>query len=145
MAIQTIEKEINGAVYSCTQLPARRAIKLKAKLIKLVGPTLAQLFSDGEGAKSKVAAVELLANALDESNFSDLIVEILAGVRKNGMELQPAIIDLEFAGDFATLYHVVWFALEVNFASFFTLLGIGNQSQEKAEAAPVTKKTYMRK
>jgi len=146
MVIQTLEKEINGAIYTCTQLPARRAIKLKAKLIKLLGPMVAQLFSGGstDGNVNIVKAVETLAMNLDENVFESLVVEILQGVRKNGMELQPAIIDLEFAGDFASLYSVLWFALEANFASFFTLLGIGKQSPEIQEQAPVMKKTFMR-
>lgn len=146
MAIQTLEKEINGAIYSCTQLPARRALKLKAKLIKLLGPMVAQIFSGGaqEGNANIVKAVEALALNLDETVYESLVVEILQGVRKNGMELQPAIIDLEFAGDFGTLYSVLWFALETNFSSFFSLLGIGNQSPESLAPAHVTKKTFTR-
>ncbi len=41
--IETKQKEIGGAVYSVTQLPARRALKLKAKLIKMFGPSVSHI------------------------------------------------------------------------------------------------------
>ena len=149
--IETREKEINGANYTVTQLPARRAIKLKAKLIKMFGPVLAQLFlvvkkvdkEEYEQKSNIVSAVEILASNLDPVDFETLIVELFAGVRKNGKELLPNVIDTEFAGDLATLYLVALFVLEVNFASFFELLGIGRQFQSPAEEAPqITKKTF---
>lgn len=153
MAIETQEKEINGDRYTVTQLPARRAIRLKAKLIKILGPVIAQIFVTVTDAKSSeasqktnmVKAVELLGANLNEVDFENTIVEILQGVRKNGIELVPAIIDLEFAGEIDVLYQVVWFVLEVNYASFFQMIRSGNQSQEPQPVAPPTKKTFTRK
>lgn len=146
MAIQTLQKNIQGSNYTCTQLPARRALKLKAKLIKIFGPMLAQFFTSDKKQNNDnlVRCIEMLSQHLDENIFDLLVVEILQGVRKDGVELQPAIIDLEFAGDFGTLYQVLWFALETNFASFFQLVGIGNQSQENQSQDLVTKKTFMK-
>ena len=54
--IQTKEKQIHGAVYSVTQLPARRALRLKAKLLRLFGPALAHLFLPGAGNRKHVRA-----------------------------------------------------------------------------------------
>ncbi len=152
MAIETREKEINGSRYTVTQLPARRAIRLKAKLIRILGPVIAQVFvtvtekkNDLDQKDSIVKAVELLGANLNENDFENTIVEILQGVRKDGVELVPAIIDMEFAGDMASLYQVVWFVLEVNYANFFSMLGIGNQLDEPNLINPVTKKTFHRK
>ncbi len=50
--IETREKQIHGAVYSVTQLPARRALRLKARLLRLFGPALAQLFLPGNNNES---------------------------------------------------------------------------------------------
>jgi hypothetical protein len=147
--IETKEKEINGATYSVTQLPARRAIRLKAKLIKLFGPALAQMVlqttaeNESKSKNSLVAAIESLAASLDPAEFENLVVEVLQGSRKNGKELLPQIIDLEFAGDMESLYKLLMFILEVNYANFFTMLGIGSQLQEQINPAPqVTKKTF---
>lgn len=133
--IQTKEKTINGAKYSVTQMTARKALRMKAKLLRLFGPPLAQIFLPSKDkpmdgmAFSKDEAVKALQNLvceLQEDDFEKLCMELLVGVRKEGMELTEQIIDLEFAGDLASLFQVVWFVLEVNFASFFGESGIGN-------------------
>ena len=133
--IQTKEKTINGAKYSVTQMTARKALRMKAKLLRLFGPSLAQIFLPSKDkpmdgmAFSKDEAVKALQNLvceLQEDDFEKLCMELLVGVRKEGMELTEQIIDLEFAGDLASLFQVVWFVLEVNFASFFGESGIGS-------------------
>lgn len=152
MAIETQEKVINNNVYSVTQFPARRALKIKARLIKMLGPVVAQIFitvsegaSESQSRDNIVKAIELLAEHLDEQQFEDLVVQLLFCTRKNGIELQAGIIDMEFAGDIGTLYHVLWFVLEVNYASFFQMLGIGRQSiQELNQMPSATKKTSIK-
>jgi hypothetical protein len=151
MAIETREKEINGSVYAVTQLPARRAIRLKARLVKLIGPIFAQIYltiekkSDQEQKANIINAIENFSSHMNEQEFENLVVDILQGVRKNGVELVPAIIDLEFAGDMVTLYQVIWFVLEVNYADFFSMLGIGNPYEDMKQNPAVTKKTFTRK
>lgn len=145
--IETREKIIDGSTYSVTQLPARRALRMKAKLIKIFGPVLAQLFvsatSKEAGNMDFVKAIELLGSHIDENSFEQICMELLVGVRKDGMELQPATIDLEFAGDIAGLYKVLWFVIEVNYSNFFVFLGIGNDflSQEQSQIV-TTKRIY---
>lgn len=133
--IETKEKEINGCKYTCTQMTARRALRMQAKLLKLFGASLAQIFLPGEQtplsglAFSKdevIKALQSLASELSEHVFDNLVVELLKDVRKDGIELTENVIDLEFAGDLYTLFEVVFFVLEVNFSSFFSRLGIGN-------------------
>src|SRR5271163_3077493 len=114
--IETKEKVIDGAVYSVTQLPARRALRLKAKLIKLFG---VMIF----GKES--SNFQALCQSLDENQFESICMEMIQGVRKNGVELVPATFDLEFAGDMAGVYKMLLFVIEVNYANFFSLIGIG--------------------
>lgn len=131
--ITTIDKFIDGANYSVTQFPARRALRLKARLIKLFGPVLAQVFlsadaktTDEQQKKDLIKAIEILSCSIDENQFDTLAVELLSCTRKSGVELSAQAIDLEFAGDMSALYQVLWFVIEVNFANFFSLMGIGN-------------------
>jgi len=134
--IETIETIIDGATYSVTQLPARRAIRLKAKLIKLLGP----LFIGGDSIN-----IQNLCQNLDENQFEALCMEMIQGVRKNNVELSPATFDLEFAGDMASLYKLLLFIVEVNYANFFSMLGIGLPSfQEQQTPNNATKKTFLR-
>ena len=144
--IETREKSIEGSTYQVTQLPARRAIRLKAKLIKLFGPAFAQMYIANSANGPDIAkAIEILSSSIDENTFEALIVEVLNGVRKNGVELTPPVIDLEFAGYMATLYQVVWFVLEVNFSNFFQMMGIGALSNSQEKPADATlRKTFTR-
>ena len=151
--IQTKEKFIEGSTYLVTQLPARRAIRLKAKLIKMFGPVFAQVLitstdatSDFEKKVDIVRAIEILSCQIEENSFENIVMELLNGVRKDGVELNQATIDMEFAGDMGTLYQVIWFVIEVNFANFFSLLGIniGNQSSKEESQKEDTRKIYKR-
>jgi hypothetical protein len=147
--IETKEKVIDGAVYTVTQLPARRALRLKSKLIKVFGPSLAGFVvaaSDKDVEQKKqdlINAVKSLSASIDENILESLMLEILQGVRKNGVELNGSTIDMEFAGDMAGIYHVCFFVLEVNFSNFFSMLGIGNPlAEEPTTAQQDMKKIY---
>lgn len=156
--IETIEKTIDGKSYSITQMPARRALRMKAKLLKVFGPSLAEIFLPGDGVpidglgfskQEAINGLSHLALQLEESTFDRLVVELLQGVRKEGLELTDAIIDLEFAGDLFNLFKLIWYVLEVNFGSFFGESGIGSLLKEK-EIQPIpqtkiTKKTLAKK
>ena len=151
--IETREKEINGSVYCVTQMPARRALRMKAKLLKQFGTALAEIFLPSkdtpiEGAgfskKEAINALQALSCELDERAFELLVMELLSGVRKNGVELTEAIVDMEFAGDLSTLFKVVWFVLEVNFASFFGESGIGDLFEKQQQPTP-QKKAFTKK
>lgn len=180
MAIETKEREINGHVYMVTQLPARRALRLKTRLIKIFGPSLAQMLLTAEESKKKepkndsevedpeeefkddvplvnpvdaykisemkktsiVRGVQLLSANLDEKTFDDLCMELLQGVRRDGKEISGATIDHDFAGDLMSLYTLILFVLEVNYADFFELSGIGNQLTPPNPQAEDTKKTF---
>lgn len=176
--IETREKEIDGVIYSVTQLPARRALRLKAKIIRIFGPAISQMVltmtdpsekdiekmsEDEKKAYQKyvpdnavdavriedikrssiVKSMQLLASNIDDKTFDEVCSDILVGVRSNGVELTPALIDSSFAGKIVNLYLLILFALEVNFGDFFSMLpGIGNQSANPREAATDTSKTY---
>lgn len=153
--IETRTKDINGATYSVTQLPARRALKLQCKLMRIFGPPLAQLFlstdskasdqvviNDTDGSAialpftkdEAVKSLALIMAQLDDKTFESLVLELLQGVRKSGVELTEPVIDLEFAGDLATLIKVLWFVLEVNYDNFFGDRGFGSLFSWQAPA-----------
>lgn len=137
--IETKEKTINGAKYQVTQMTARRALKMQAKLLKLFGASLAHIFLPSgdqpmDGASfskdEAIKALKELAIEIDDNTFEKLVIELLSGVRKDGIELNEGVIDLEFAGELNTLFQVIWFVLEVNFSFFFGEGGIGSLARE---------------
>lgn len=127
--IDTKDKEINGCMYAVTQMPAMRAIGMQARLIKLLGPSFATMFvaatEDIKTADRSIPqALMILSSQLDEKTFQQLVLDLMQGVRKDGVELTKSIIDIEFAGKLNTLFLVMQFVLEVNYADFFQEGGI---------------------
>lgn len=129
MAIETFTKIICENEYMVTELPARRALRLQTKLVKLIGPSAALMVTavskDESSADDCIPqCVALLVNQLDEKTFDQFVVEMLQQVRKNGMELNEKTIDTEFAGNLNELFLVLQYVLEVNFGDFFQKGGI---------------------
>lgn len=144
--IETRDKYINGHCYTITQLPARKALRLKTRLLKIFGPSLAQMFLSAAGEEGNITkAIELLANNLDENVLETLVVEMLAGVRKNGVELTAPVIDLEFAGDMQGLYKVVGAVVEVNYSNFLSMIGITSLYEQETAVKDESRKAFTRK
>lgn len=119
-------KTIDGAKYDVTQMTARQALKMQAKLIKILGPCIAEFISaigKMEDAGISRAIMALAAN-VDENTFDKLVFELMLGIRKDGVELSEANINLEFAGSLNTLYKVLAFVLEANYGDFLEEGGI---------------------
>lgn len=142
--IETEEKEICGSIYLVTQMPAMRALKMQARLLRLIGPSFGAMIASGEDSSIPVA-INLLAEKLDENTYEKIILDLLQGVRKDGVELTKGFIDLAFAGNLNELYRVIQFVLEVNFADFFQEGGIiaelRNAAELKKTISPNSKKT----
>jgi len=127
--IETFEKVIGTSNYMITQLPARRALRLQAKLLKLIGPAFSHLFvnasSDAENAdKALPKAISLFLAELDDKTFDVFVMEMLQGVRKDGHELTNSTVDSEFSGNLNELFLVIQNVLEVNFGDFLAEGGI---------------------
>lgn len=138
--IESKERIVNGAKYYVSQFPARRALKLQIKLIKLLAPSL---FTSLDGYKGNILdadignlsfgrAAEMLVNRLDEHDLENLIMELFSMTRREGKEITPQLFDLVYAGNFGELFQAIAFVLEVNFASFFQQIGIGKLNLNKA-------------
>lgn len=137
--IEAKDKVINGHNYTVTQMTARRALAMQAKLMKLLGPSAGVMLSQSgksieEAEQCLPEAILMLVNQLDEKTFDSLVIELMQGVRKDNFELTPQVLDMEFAGNLNTLFLVLQFVLEVNFGDFFLqggiLNGIFNQTKE---------------
>lgn len=110
---------VNGTDYMLTQFGGLQGLKLGKQLIKLIGPAFSSLQSEGGIAK----ALELLFDSLDD-NTEKLIVDLVSGASKNGVAIN---FNLEFAGQYDTLFLLVKEIVEFNYGSVFTLLGSNAQ------------------
>ena len=139
--IETKDKVIGESNYSVTQMPAMRAVKLQAKLLKLVGPSFAAMVASGDKENPDSClplAVGLLVDKLNADELEKLVLELCTGVRKDGAELTKSKIDLDFAGNLNELYLVLQFVLEANFSDFFQEGGIIAELIKAAQATKVS-------
>ena len=130
--IETKEKTIDGHNVMVTQFPGRRALLFKTRLIKLIGPSIAQMFTgenplDGKELDFSIIAKALdkLAETLNEDEYVKFVLDLLQYSRFDGQEIKESVFDTEFAGNLLLMYKVLWFTLEVNYGSFFGESGIG--------------------
>ena len=129
-------KEIDGKVFAVTPFNALQAIKLQAKLLKLIGPSMGGLL-DGKSVDDLQnqeinikGALSGLFDRLDENSLVDLIKFCFARttLEYEGKMLQldnmsSPSFDLAFRGTFATVYKVLWFVIEVNYPDFLAIAG----------------------
>lgn len=144
--IQTKEKMIGESKYMVTQMTALRAVRMQARLLKLLGPSFAAMISASDKSNPDSClptAVALLADKLDEKSFENLVLDLMRGVRKDGSELTQSDLDIEFAGNLNELFLVMQFVLEVNFSDFFQEGGIiaGLIKASQTQVSPESKKT----
>lgn len=139
--IETKEKLIGDSNYSVTQMTALHAIRMQARLLKLLGPSFAAMIAAGgkENPDSSLPlAISLLSEKLDEKTFEDLVLDLLKCVRKDGAELTREKINLDFAGKLNEIFLVMQFVLEVNFSDFFQEGGIIAELRKAADRKKVS-------
>lgn len=130
-------ESIDGLAVTTAQFAPRRAYRLVARLIQCLGPVLGgvipALFEGDDIAASAAASLAAAARdpgaiasafgAVNPDAVDGLICEVLAGssVVIDGKALplsNPAMIDVAFQGRLITMWRVIRFAFEVNFADF---------------------------
>jgi hypothetical protein len=134
MGLVRQERLIDGSTFSVTQLPAMRGVKMLNRLFRVLGPpaaralggvNVAELASRGLAGLDVGAlaeAVPLLADRLTEAELEALVRELLETATIDGRPLMPTF-DLTMQGRVGTVLKLVGFALEVNYGSFFDVLG----------------------
>lgn len=145
--IDTQTRTINGVEYQVTQFPALYAMRMAARLTKLVGPGLAGALGGKQSLASVMdadidfgAAISAIVGSIDDTGTPDLIRDLLSSTRRDGKDLSSeSVFNTEFAGNLSELIPALSFVLEVNFGDFQGALGlIGDLgAQEKpAETSP---------
>jgi hypothetical protein len=132
--IETKTKEIDGKRVEVTPFTARIGVMIKVRWVKLIGPSLSSLISNVKDVKGKLdvnttvlaASLSELCTSLDAATTLALIVDTMKTTRIDGHDMfSEQEFDMMFASDYLFMYKVVAYILEVNFASFFAVGGIG--------------------
>jgi len=124
------------------QLPAMRAVKLSRRLIQIAAPAVTALKDLSADASVLGEAISNALAEFSEKDLEALIKDLLetATVEQEGKiaKVMPLFDEL-FRGKVFTLYKVLAFALEVNFADFFEPLRAlkeKNDAEESLKLSP---------
>ena len=136
--IETKKKIIDGSEFMVRQYGARLGGRIKIRIAKLVGPALATMMDAKKDQQSTNVQPEILEKALttfmeglSAEDYDSLIMQMIPGyVWKDEKEITEKTFDSEFAGNYSTLYKLLWFILEVNYGDFLELIGIGKDLQK---------------
>lgn len=124
MALETKTKTIDGFAVSVTQLPAKRAMRLFHRLTQIGIPGFVQSLGGVVGSDSQIdfksigASLEGVMSKLDVEQFEGIRDELLYATLVDDKPLLQHM-DGMFAGKISTIYKVMLFALEANYADFF--------------------------
>jgi hypothetical protein len=145
MGLQVQSRDIGGVTYEVQQLPARRSMKLLARLGRLVAPlvSVAQGAAKAGGFQKLDSAVLAqsiggLFDALPPDEVEPLLSELFAStciIEPSGAR-QPLwpVFDLRMQGKAFDVLRLAAFAVEVNFSDFFDALRAG--APQGAEGEP---------
>lgn len=137
------EKKIGDRTFKCDAMLAFEALKLQARLMKVIGGALDKLPAIIAGtrnrgdpvaeAASDAAAVGAFGDIFMKSDSTDIatlvknIVEV-AEIKGSSGQYRKVDLDGDFTDHLADLVPVVVFVLQVQFKDFFSaVLVIGNQ------------------
>ncbi len=125
------EKEIDGLTYTSVQFPAMYGFGLLARLAKSIGPAVAALgnVSPDTDLGDLGPSLSTALASLDPAEAQQLVVDVLkstsvylpdiTGTGGRKIEFADKVkIDEAFSGKLKTLFKVLGFALQVNFADF---------------------------
>ncbi|MCK9435586.1 MAG: hypothetical protein M0Q12_00090 [Synergistaceae bacterium] len=136
--VRTEHREIAGKKVMTTQFPAKKALRLFAKILRIAGQPFANILKGVEGQSVKDLAetdvekliplfgdaVAALLQNLDDDETIDLVVSLFEFTRIDGTPIDnDDKFNLFFSGDDLLLMaQSLAFVLAVNFAHFFSEL-----------------------
>jgi|21_taG_2_1085346.scaffolds.fasta_scaffold89633_1 hypothetical protein len=115
MACKQETKVVGDKTIFCRQLPATKAMVIKAKLIQIGGENILP-FVEG---KADILAMMRLEQMAKPEELVALIKELVCQVRVNGEEVMPQQFDMKYQGNLWEVVELFAFACEVNYKDFF--------------------------
>lgn len=144
MALKTERREIDGIALVSTQLPAMRSFRLLARLGRALAPAVGALRGVTLGMDATVLAPAIAA-IFEHLGPDEAVTLALAALQStvaivDGKQVEltsETLLDIAFNGKPLALLGAVRFALEVNFADFFSAAAAASAAQSSEKVAAV--------
>lgn len=112
---------INGTDYMITHFKTSQGLGIKSQIVKIVAPLFAVSDEKDKGGDISIQKVVMaISSNLDRAEVVSLCKEIISCTHKGSQAIN---FDLEFAGQYESLYELVKEILMWNYASVFRALG----------------------
>ncbi len=138
LAIQTHEKTIDSVRYIVTPLPAGTALKMAARVARILAPIVSEVSTMAEAKGALGSALVDLAESLDDATVEYLYTTLAPSTR---VVIGSAQLDLDkvfdehFRGRVRACLEWLRFAMEVNFAPLVeSLLSEASEAGEGAKS-----------
>lgn len=144
MACKEETTVVDGMEVYCRQMAAQDSLTMKFRLVKTLGPALAELpglLSDEKSeADEDVEKLEVIGKIIDSlfassspSEITRLIMDVINTANIDGSKMNDSLFDQKFSGDIKTAYKVFAFVVRVNYADFFgakLVQGLADKAKE---------------
>lgn len=157
MGARSEQKTIGGRTYTVTQMPPTLSFPIQIRLVQIIASVAGPLLQQIQGAsreeitqeaigKGLISVSEAIATHLPPDECLEFAQKLLdpSFVSVDSVPLQ---FEQEFMGDdMVNLYPALGFVLEVNYAKFFSVSGVGKviglvkdkfPSQSSSESPPI--------
>ena len=133
MATKEFRFTIGENEYFIMQWPARKAIKMKLRIAKILGSSVTELAngigkSEGQQIEAFGKAIQSAFESSSEDDILDLLVEVVENATVNGNRLQGKF-DEFFTDNISEAYKVFFQIIMKNFGDFI----VGLQSTGKSQ------------
>jgi hypothetical protein len=115
-------KIIDGVEWSIVPFTTGKGVSLWVKILGVAGESMTSFFSAQNEGEAYNQAMSLLMKNIHKEDLNKLMKELLASLRKDGVEIINQY-DIEFAANYGLLFKLVWFAIQENYKSFLDILG----------------------
>lgn len=134
MACKSEEVSVDGRRYILNQYTAGKAVKLLARIAKVIGKPIALITGGGMGKEMTgeilATAVDALTQNLEPDDLDKMIRDILEGtllIDGNKNKNVVAIFDIEFAGELGHLFNLLKEVLKFQYSDFLAVTAVATQ------------------
>lgn len=142
MAVEIKSKQIGDCTYRVRQLPAVQGRKVLVRLMKMFGPALGSMESNGNAEGNVLQMLSTALENLDEDMFDslcDTFAKYTEFELPNGNYIglgEQGMFDQHFTGKMGQMTQWLVFCVQVNFADFLGVLS--GAVKKSAPPAPTT-------